>query len=317
MLNRVQYGKPPVTQRMSPFGAQLAMYWQYWSWQWGRDLGSGAALATGVFSAFSLVGLWALIKRNRRAGWAAAALAFTLTLLLIYYLNFRYGFSYQPTNPAITGDMREVRERDYFFVASFAFAGVLIAAGFAAAMRGIHDWLGDRGSARGRWLASSSVLSLALIPLIGNRITAPRNHETLARDFAVDMLQSVEPYGILITAGDNDTFPLWFAQEVLGVRRDVTLANLSLMNTDWHLRQLRRRQTPTFNPAGAPALWQHSTDTSAMPLGGPAGPGDGASRPRRRCWRRRGGSTRCRTRIRWAATRFRSARSRCTSAPPS
>ncbi len=273
VLSRVQYGKPPVTQRMSPFGAQLAMYWQYWSWQWGRDLGSAAALATGVFSAFSLVGLWALIKGNRRAGWAAAALAFTLTLLLIYYLNFRYGFSYQPTNPTITGTMREVRERDYFFVASFAFAGVLIAAGFAAAMRGIYDWMGERGTDRSRWLASSSVLLLALVPLFGNRITAPRNHETLARDFAIDMLESVEPYGILITAGDNDTFPLWFAQEVLGVRRDVTLANLSLMNTDWHLRQIRRRQTPAFDPATAPAIWQRSTDTSAMPLGGPPGPG--------------------------------------------
>ena len=51
----------------------------------------------------------------------------------------------------------------------------------------------------------------------------------------------MEPYGILITAGDNDTFPLWYAQEVEGVRPDVTLANLSLMNTRWHLRQLRRR----------------------------------------------------------------------------
>ena len=75
----------------------------------------------------------------------------------------------------------------------------------------------------------------------------------MARDFAHDMLQSVEPYGILITAGDNDTFPLWYAQEVEGIRRDVTLANLSLMNTEWHLRQLRRRATPAFDPAEAGA----------------------------------------------------------------
>ena len=73
----------------------------------------------------------------------------------------------------------------------------------------------------------------------------------MARDFAHDILQSVEPYGILITAGDNDTFPLWYAQEVEGIRRDVTLANLSLMNTEWHLRQLRRRETPEFDPSRA------------------------------------------------------------------
>jgi len=85
-----------------------------------------------------------------------------------------------------------------------------------------------------RWAMATPVLVLALIPLLGNRVTASRAHETTPRDFAYDILQSVEPYGILITAGDNDTFPLWYAQEVEGIRRDVTLANLSLMNTRWH-----------------------------------------------------------------------------------
>ena len=78
----------------------------------------------------------------------------------------------------------------------------------------------------------------------------------MARDFAYDMLNSVEPYGILITAGDNDTFPLWYAQEVEGIRPDVTLANLSLMNTEWHLRQLARRQTPAFDPSRADPVWR-------------------------------------------------------------
>jgi hypothetical protein len=93
------------------------------------------------------------------------------------------------------------------------------------------------------------------VPFFGNRVTASRAHERLARDFAVDMLESVEPYGILITAGDNDTFPLWYAQEVEKVRPDVTLANLSLMNTRWHLRQLRRRETPTFDLSRSVPLW--------------------------------------------------------------
>ncbi len=269
VLGRVQYAKPSVTDRQTQgIMPQLAMYWQYWSWQWGRDLGALAAPVTGLFSAITAGGLWTLIRKDRRAGLAAAALFGTLTLLLIYYLNFKYGFSYHINDPTITLEMREVRERDYFFVASFAFAGVLIAVAFAAMVRGIGDWLGNRVSAEHRYLAATPVLALALIPLIGNHTTASRAHETLPHDFAVDILESVAPYGILITAGDNDTFPLWFAQEVLGVRRDVTLANLSLMNTEWHLRQLQRRDLPDFDPATANPIWRPGSDSDSLPLWG-------------------------------------------------
>lgn len=267
VLGRVQYQKPPVGTRMSPLSAQLAMYWEYWSWQWARDLGPLKGLATGFFTALGLGGLVALVRRNLRAGLSASALLGTLTLMLIYYLNFKHSPSYHTTDPGITQDMREVRERDYFFIASFAFVGVLFAAGFAAAIRAVHDWLGEKGTNTNRWLASAPILALALIPMVGNHASASRAHETLARDFAIDMLESVEPYGILITAGDNDTFPLWFAQEVLGVRRDVTLANLSLMNTDWHLRQIKRRQTPAFDPATAAPLWHPRTDRDSLNLG--------------------------------------------------
>ena len=269
VLGRVQYQKPSVSTRMSPLSAQLAMYWEYWSWQWARDFGGLANVATGFFTALGLGGLWALLRRNLRAGLSATALLGTLTFMLIYYLNFKYSPSYHPSDTSIVQDMREVRERDYFFIASFAFVGVLFAAGFAAAIRATGDWLGDKGSPRGRWLAGTPILALALVPLLGNRLTASRAHETLARDFAVDILESVEPYGILITAGDNDTFPLWFAQEVLGVRPDVTLANLSLMNTDWHLRQIRRREIPPFDPAKAAPIWRPRTDRDSLSLGGP------------------------------------------------
>ena len=273
VLNRVQYAKPPLSERVPGLLDQYGNYWQYWSWQWGRDLGGLRPLATGLFTALGLGGLWTLVRRDRRAGLAAGALLATLTLLLVYYLNFKFGYSYRAGDPLITTQMREVRERDYFFVASFAFSGVLIAAGLAALVRGIGDWLGDRVDDARRYAVATPVLAVALIPLLGNRVTASRAHETLARDFAIDILESIEPYGILITAGDNDTFPLWFAQEVLGVRRDVTLANLSLMNTDWHLRQLRRRELPDFDPATAASIWRPGTDAPGQPLGEGAGGG--------------------------------------------
>jgi hypothetical protein len=264
VLNRAQYGKPPVYQRQADFVAQIANYFQYFGWQFGRDWGVTRVAASVVFGVLGLWGLVVLWLRDRRAGLAAAAMLGTLTIALVTYLNFKYGYSQHLEIPQ---DLHEVRERDYFFIASFSYFGVLVAVGFGALLQSIVGMLRDRGTPQGRWALATPVLALALVPLFGNRITASRAHERLARDFAVDLLESIEPYGILITAGDNDTFPLWYAQEVEGVRRDVTLANLSLMNTDWHLRQLRRRTAPTFDPGSAAALWRpQPAENAGTPL---------------------------------------------------
>ena len=268
VLNRVQYGKPSVFHRQADLLSQFSNYWQYFSWQFARDWpGVLHALATALFTVTGLAGLWAILKQDRRAGLAALAMVGTLTVGLVWYLNFRYGFSLYPDRPELE---TEVRERDYFFLCSFAFFGTLVAAGAGAAVRDLVARFRTRA-------AALPVFALVLIPLLGNRITASRSHERIAHDFAHDLLESVEPYGILITAGDNDTFPLWFAQEVEGIRPDVTLANLSLMNTDWHLRQLRRRQTPDFDPAKSIDLWKPRSDTSGVRLGIP-GP-EGWQRP--------------------------------------
>lgn len=281
VLNRVQYQKPsvfnkpwyPYTEPRTAdfFFSQLANYWQYFAWQFARDW-SGAlrGFFTGVFAVTGLAGLWVLIKKDRRAGVAAASMLVSLTLALVFYLNFKYGFSIHPDRPEIVNEMREVRERDYFFLCSFAFFGTLVAAGLgAAAVQAVQRF--------GKRLAALPVLALGLIPLVGNQATASRAHEWIAHDFAKDLLESVEPYGILITAGDNDTFPLWFAQEVEGIRRDVTLVNLSLANTDWHLRQIRRRPLEDFDPAKSIDLWKPRSDTTAITLG-TAGP-DGWPKP--------------------------------------
>ena len=253
VLNRVQYGKPSVTDRQASFGGQLANFWQYFGWQFARGWGRFAGVATAVFAVLGLSGLWTLWKSDRRAGAAAAALLGVLTVALVFYMNFKYGFSQYADQTSLP---REVRERDYFFMGSFSAFGVFVALGLGSLMRGVVEFLRDRGTPNGRWAAASGVLVIALVPLVSNHASASRAGETMARDFAHDILESVEPYGVLITAGDNDTFPLWYAQEVEGIRRDVTLANLSLMNTEWHLRQLRRRETPEFDPSRAAPLWK-------------------------------------------------------------
>jgi hypothetical protein len=103
------------------------------------------------------------------------------------------------------------------------------------------------------WRFAAPVFLLALIPLFGNRLTASRTGETVARDYARDVLQSVDPYALIITTGDNDTFPLWHAQEVEGVRRDVSVMVMSLANTNWYLDQLQRRPPVPFPGAPVPS----------------------------------------------------------------
>ena len=279
VLNRVQYGKPSVFQRQADVVAQLGMYWQYWSWQFAKNWGAGARLATAVFTVLGLAGLVQLVKKDRRAGLAAAAMFGTLTLALIFYLNFKYGYSIYPERTDITSEMREVRERDYFFLCSFAFFGTLVAAGIGTAMSAVAEYLKARASESAAWMAALPVGLVALIPLLGNYASATRAGEFAARDFARDLLESVEPYGIIVTAGDNDTFPLWYAQEVEGIRTDVTVANMSLMNTEWHLKQLVRRQAGDFDPAGSIELWKSGADAPGAPLGDSAATRSAAGRP--------------------------------------
>ena len=269
VLNRVQYGKPPLMDRQSPLTAQIANFLQYFGWQWSRDWGAlGQMLSTGLFALLGLLGIGRLFEKDKRAALAAIALMGTVTFALVFYMNFKYGYSMHPEVQPF--ERHEVRERDYFYVAAFAFWGVWVGLGLATAWSFLTDALAQGSAGARKWVAASPVLALALIPLAGNHITASRAHETMARDLAHDILESVAPYGILITAGDNDTFPLWYAQEVEGVRPDVTLANLSLMNTRWHLRQLRRRVTPPFDVSRASVVWKDRWQRQDVP-GWPAG----------------------------------------------
>ena len=106
------------------------------------------------------------------------------------------------------------------------------------------------------WLLSSPVLLIAFIPLVANWESASRRNDTTTRDFARDLLNSVEPYGVLVTAGDNDTFPLWYAQHVEGIRKDVVIAVTELLNTEWYARQLVRNPVHTYDEANGPAIYR-------------------------------------------------------------
>ena len=238
-LSRKQYQTPPITQRKAPFRAQLAMYWQYFDWQWSRGVdaselpGTARTPFTLLFGALGILGLYAAWKTDRAIFAYLAILAATLTVGLVVQLNFNYGYS---LSPEVTDSLRhEVRERDYFYVGSFMLWGSLAGMGLG------WVWHAIAGAAQGvrRYAAATPVLLLAAVPLILNWGWASRAGDYAARDWAYDLLMSVEPYGVLFTNGDNDTFPLWYVQEVEGIRQDVTVIVGQYLMTTWYPKQLQ------------------------------------------------------------------------------
>jgi hypothetical protein len=131
-----------------------------------------------------------------------------------------------------------VRERDYFFLVSFSVWGLWAGMGI------VTLWREAAMELKTTLAKASPILGLALIPLVLNWGWATRAYDYSARDWAYNLLMSVEPYAVLFTNGDNDTFPLWYLQEVEGIRQDVTVIVGSYLNTDWYAMQLKRLTTP-------------------------------------------------------------------------
>ena len=257
-LRREQYQTPPVYERKAPYSAQMATYAQYFGWQWSRGLDPSELPTkerlpfTLLFLALGLAGLVVAWRSDRVLCAYLFVLAGTLTAGLVVYLNFHHGYS---LHAGLADVQREVRERDYFFVAGFLLWGHLAGMGLAWMWHTLARALG--GGVK-HYAAVSPVMLIALIPLGLNWSWANRDGDYAARDWAYDLLMSVEPYGVLFTNGDNDTFPLWYLQEVEGIRQDVTVVVGQYLFTDWYPRQLQEltqpeRQRP-FDPSLAPGL---------------------------------------------------------------
>ena len=171
-----------------------------------------------------LLGLCFQYGRDRRGCWLTFLMFFMTGIAVVLYLN-------QPPF--------QVRERDYAYAGSFYFFCVWI----GLAVYGLYELLEDIFHGRGDAVSAVSVSFLCLLVPV---LMAQQNwddHDRSGRSTAVEMgcnyLNSVGPQGILITHGDNDTFPLWYAQEVEGVRTDVRICNTSLLGTDWHIDQMK------------------------------------------------------------------------------
>ncbi|PIE51707.1 hypothetical protein CSA37_04920 [Candidatus Fermentibacteria bacterium] len=234
-LEREQYGQVSILDRKGPFGEQLGLFREYLSWQigkpsaWTDPMGSPG----GVLWAFlwlglallALTGLFALGAGRKDLLVLLGLTFFMASFAFVVYLNFKTG----PEGTALG----EVRERDYFFGASFIFFAVLSMIGAGSLFKNLKK----SGARRFAWI----LMFFPLTALAANWHMCDRSGDYAARDYGINLLESCPENAVIITNGDNDTFPLWFAQGVLGVRRDVIISNLSLMNTRWYMKQLMEK----------------------------------------------------------------------------
>ena len=187
-----------------------------------------------------LFGLFFQFARDKRGTWLNFLMFFMTGIAIVVYLN-------QPPY--------QVRERDYAYAGSFYFFSVWIGLAVAAVYTWIMEWREKNTKSQSSGISSernreiqdivtASVIAVAMLgvpALMGaeNWDDHDRSNRYTAVEMASNYLNSVGPNGILVTHGDNDTFPLWYAQEVEGIRTDVRIANTSLLGTDWHIDQMK------------------------------------------------------------------------------
>lgn len=169
-----------------------------------------------------LIGLFFQYDRDKRGCWVTFLLFFMTGIAIVIYLN-------QPPY--------QVRERDYAYAGSFYAFSIWI--GFAVVA--LYEWLCSKKSSSTALASALTVLCLGVPALMAaqNWDDHDRSNRKTSIEVATNYLNSTGEQGILITHGDNDTFPLWYAQEVEGIRTDVRICNTSLLGTDWHIEQMK------------------------------------------------------------------------------
>lgn len=274
-INREQYGEfPTFARRFANESHQLKIYSDYtsdldflWSYQinhmfnryvfWNyigrkssyQDSGVEWTDMWGIPFFIGLFGLYFHFRKD----WKMASV-FIAMFIFLGYLTAFYQNQQEP----------QPRERDYFYAGAYFVYSLWIALG----MRGIIELLQEKFKEKSFLKpVTIGVLLLGVIAVPLNMANANwfehnRSRNYVPWDYAYNLLQSVEPNAILFTNGDNDTFPLWFLQNVEGVRRDVRVACLSLVNTPWYVKQLKNT-----SPFGAQKVNMSYTDDDIDQIG--------------------------------------------------
>ncbi len=170
-----------------------------------------------------LIGVYYTIRKDKKSAWVIFLLFFMTGIAIVLYLN-----SHSP----------QPRERDYSFAGSFYAFAIWIGLAIPQLVEWLHAKLG---------IFSAQILSvvfgMGVVSIMGQQgwDDHDRSNRFTSLAIAENYLNSCAPNAILFTNGDNDTFPVWYAQEVEGIRTDVRVVNLSLLNTEWYIDQMKRK----------------------------------------------------------------------------
>lgn len=241
-LNREQYGTESLFltmfQRKADFWSYQIrdMYLRYLAWQFVPPMANGLTFAQAPVKWIIgilpfLVGFLGIpyhFSKDKKGAIFNLMVFIVTGLAIVMYLN--------QDNP-------QPRDRDYAYVGSYFAFAVWVAFGALWLIEGAINLLKKVNQ---KQVAAVAVLGLAaLLPvdmLIQNYHSHDRSGNWVAWDYSYNLLNSCDQDGILYTNGDNDTFPLWYLQVVAGVRQDVRVVNLSLLNTGWFIKQIRDKE---------------------------------------------------------------------------
>ena len=179
-------------------------------------------------------------KEGIQQFWVVFFLFFMTGLAIVVYLN------QTPNQP---------RERDYAYAGSFYAFAIWCGLGVAA----IYEWL-SKGLGKRRY-ASVAAAIVSIVPALAVPLQMvsqtwddhDRSGRFVCRDFGLDYLETVPQDGVIFTNGDNDTFPLWYNEDTEGKRTDVRVCNLSYLQTDWYIDQMKR---PAYDSSPMPISWE-------------------------------------------------------------
>ncbi|PKL81404.1 MAG: DUF2723 domain-containing protein, partial [Ignavibacteriae bacterium HGW-Ignavibacteriae-3] len=274
-INREQYGDfPTFARRFANEPHQIKIYSEYssdfdflWRYQmnhmfnrylfWNyvgrestyQDTGVEWSDLWGIPFFIGLFGLYFHFKKD----WKMASV-FIVMFIFLGYLTAFYQNQQEP----------QPRERDYFYVGAFFVYSLWIALGMRGIIELIQEKFKEKPSLK-PLMAGALFIGVIGVPVNmahTNWFEHDRSKNYVPWDYAYNLLQSVEPNAVLFTNGDNDTFPLWFLQNVEGVRRDVRVACLSLVNTGWYVKQLKNTA-----PFGSQKVAMSLTDGEIDELG--------------------------------------------------